>query len=53
MNLVLQGTALNDEPMSQPLIGRFDERGGTLGRSDSATFMARRTGERPNSRDAT
>jgi len=38
MNLVLQGTALNDEPMSQPLIGRFDERGGTLGRSDSATF---------------
>jgi predicted component of type VI protein secretion system len=38
MTLVLQGTALNDEPMSQPLIGRFDERGGTLGRSDSATF---------------
>ena len=24
--------------MSQPLIGRFDERGGTLGRSDQATF---------------
>jgi predicted component of type VI protein secretion system len=38
MNLVLQATALNDEPMSQPLSGRFDERGGTLGRSDSATF---------------
>jgi predicted component of type VI protein secretion system len=38
MNLVLQGTALNDEPMSQPLVGRFDERGGTLGRSDGATF---------------
>jgi FHA domain-containing protein len=38
MNLVLQATALNDEPMSQPLVGRFDERGGALGRSDSATF---------------
>lgn len=38
MTLVLQGIKLNDEPMSQPLIGRFDERGGTLGRSDSATF---------------
>ena len=38
MTLVLQGTALNDEPMTQPLIGRFDERGGTLGRSDTATF---------------
>jgi predicted component of type VI protein secretion system len=38
MNLVLQATALNDEPMSQPLTGRFDARGGTLGRSDSATF---------------
>src|SRR6266404_9508181 len=38
MTLVLQGTALNDEPMSRPLIGRFDQRGGTLGRSDSSTF---------------
>jgi FHA domain-containing protein len=38
MTLVLQGIALNDEPMSQPLIGRFDERGGTLGRSENATF---------------
>ena len=38
MTLVLQGIALNEEPMSQPLIGRFDERGGTLGRSDQATF---------------
>jgi FHA domain-containing protein len=38
MNLVLQATALNEEPMSQPLIGRFDERGGTFGRSDGATF---------------
>ena len=38
MTLVLQGIALNDEPMSQPLTGRFDERGGTLGRSENATF---------------
>src|SRR3569833_3947053 len=38
MTLVLQGTNLNDEPLSQPLIGRFDERGGTVGRSDNATF---------------
>jgi predicted component of type VI protein secretion system len=38
MTIVLQGVALDDQPMSQPLIGRFDERGGTLGRSDSVTF---------------
>ncbi len=38
MSLVLKGIKLNDEPLSQPLIGRFDERGGTLGRSDNATF---------------
>src|ERR1700743_2675986 len=38
MSLVLQGTALNEEPLSQPLMGRFDERGGTVGRSDNATF---------------
>jgi predicted component of type VI protein secretion system len=38
MSLVLQGIALNEEPLSQPLIGRFDERGGTVGRSDNATF---------------
>ena len=38
MTLVLKGTALNEKPMSLPMIGRFDERGGTLGRSDTATF---------------
>jgi predicted component of type VI protein secretion system len=38
MTLVLQGVALDEQPMSQPLIGRFDERGGTLGRSDTVTF---------------
>jgi predicted component of type VI protein secretion system len=38
MILVLQGIALDELPISQPLVGRFDERGGTLGRSDTATF---------------
>jgi predicted component of type VI protein secretion system len=38
MTLVLQGIALDELPMSQPLVGRFDERGGTLGRSDTVTF---------------
>ena len=33
MTLVLQGIKLNDESLSQPLIGRFDERGGTVGRA--------------------
>jgi len=37
-SLVLQCVTLNDQPMSRPLIGRFDERGGTLGRSDDATL---------------
>ena len=38
MSLVLKGITLDEEPMSRPLIGRFDERGGTLGRSDDATL---------------
>jgi len=38
MSLVLRAIALNEEPLSQPLVGRFDERGGTLGRSDGATL---------------
>jgi predicted component of type VI protein secretion system len=38
MNLVLRCIALNDRAMSRPLIGRFDKRGGTLGRSDDATL---------------
>ena len=38
MTLVLRGMTRDEEPMSQPLIGRFDERGGTLGRSDDATL---------------
>ncbi|MBV8806732.1 MAG: type VI secretion system-associated FHA domain protein TagH, partial [Sinobacteraceae bacterium] len=38
MALLLKGISLNEEPMSRPLVGRFDERGGTLGRSDDATL---------------
>jgi FHA domain-containing protein len=38
MTLFVQCVALNDERLSQPLLGRFDQRGGTVGRSDSATF---------------
>jgi predicted component of type VI protein secretion system len=38
MTLVLHGVALNEEPLTRPLVGRFDERGGTMGRSDNATF---------------
>ncbi len=38
VTLVLRCLAVNDRAMSQPLIGRFDERGGTLGRSDDATL---------------
>jgi FHA domain-containing protein len=38
MNLVLRGLTLNDNPLSQPLIGRFDERGGSVGRSENATM---------------
>jgi len=38
MTLVLRGVSLNDEPLSNPLVGRFDGRGGEIGRSDNATF---------------
>jgi predicted component of type VI protein secretion system len=38
MALVLRGVSLNDEPLSNPLVGRFDDRGGEIGRSDNATF---------------
>ena len=38
MTLILRGITLDEESMSQPLIGRFDKRGGTLGRSDDATL---------------
>src|SRR5579864_4354724 len=38
MILVLRAIGLNEEPISQGLTGRFNERGGTLGRSDDATL---------------
>ncbi|HUL67272.1 MAG TPA: type VI secretion system-associated FHA domain protein TagH [Burkholderiaceae bacterium] len=38
MNLVLRGLSRNDSALSQPLVGRFDERGGSIGRSDNATM---------------
>jgi len=38
MNLVLRGLSLNDSALSQPLVGCFDERGGSIGRSDNATM---------------
>ncbi len=38
MTLVLRGLALNEDPLSNPLVGRFDDRGGEIGRSDNATF---------------
>jgi predicted component of type VI protein secretion system len=38
MMLLLRAVTLNEEPISKPLIGRFDERGGTVGRSDEATL---------------
>jgi FHA domain-containing protein len=38
MTLVLRGLALNDDSLSNPLVGRFDDRGGEIGRSDNATF---------------
>jgi len=38
MTLVLRGLSLNEKPLSNPLVGRFDDRGGAIGRSDNATF---------------
>jgi FHA domain-containing protein len=38
MNLVIQAHTLKNEPLSQPITGRFDERGGTIGRSDTNTL---------------
>lgn len=38
MNLVIRAHTLKNEPLSQPITGRFDERGGTIGRSDTNTL---------------
>ncbi|CAN5186485.1 hypothetical protein BH09PSE6_BH09PSE6_16410 [soil metagenome] len=39
MILILRAIELNDERLSQPIVGRFDESGGTIGRADSNTMM--------------
>lgn len=38
MNLVIRAQSLQSEPLSQAITCRFDERGGTIGRSDSNTL---------------
>ena len=38
MNLVIQAHTLKNEPLSQPITGRFDVRGGTIGRADTNTL---------------
>lgn len=38
MNLVLRAVSIDDAPLSRPLEGRFDARGGDIGRSDQASF---------------
>lgn len=38
MKLVIHAHALRNEPLSQAITGHFDERGGTIGRSDTNTL---------------
>ena len=38
MNLVIRAHSLKTESLSQPIAGHFDERGGTIGRSDTNTL---------------
>lgn len=38
MRLVIRAQKLNHDPLSQAILGEFDERGGTIGRSDSNTM---------------
>lgn len=38
MNLVIRAQSLQGEPLSQVITCRFDERGGTIGRSDANTL---------------
>ncbi|HKW83171.1 MAG TPA: type VI secretion system-associated FHA domain protein TagH, partial [Burkholderiaceae bacterium] len=38
MNLVLRALSLNDQPLSQAIVGWFDDKGGTIGRSDTNTM---------------
>ncbi|MBC7954543.1 MAG: type VI secretion system-associated FHA domain protein TagH, partial [Cytophagales bacterium] len=38
MNLVIRAHTLKSETLSQAITGHFDERGGTIGRSDTNTL---------------
>ena len=38
MNLVIRALTLNDQPLSQAIVGCFDDKGGTIGRSDTNTL---------------
>lgn len=38
MRLVIRASSLKREPLSPSIVGEFDERGGTIGRSDSNTM---------------
>jgi FHA domain-containing protein len=38
MHLTLRAQSLSNEPLTQAIVGEFDERGGTIGRSDSNTM---------------
>ncbi len=38
MNLVIRAHTLKSETLSQAITGYFDERGGTIGRSDTITL---------------
>jgi FHA domain-containing protein len=38
MNLVLRALSMNDQPLSQAIVGCFDTKGGTIGRSDTNTM---------------
>ena len=38
MNLVIRAQTLNDQPLSQAIVGCFDLKGGTIGRSDTNTM---------------
>ena len=38
MNLIIRAISLDDRPLDEPLMGSFDVRGGTIGRSDANTL---------------
>ena len=38
MNLTLRVVSLNDQPLTRPIVARFDANGGTIGRADHSTL---------------